>query len=73
MFTNLDPGTGEITDSKSAQKSGMNQIHVLNDPCLRCLVILKYPRHAIWSCRRCDGHVKEVQHIVVSKCGHEIK
>ena len=35
MFTNLDPGTDEITDSKSAQKSGMNWIHVPNDPCLR--------------------------------------
>ena len=37
MFTNLDPGTDEITDSKSAQKSGMNRIHVPNDPCLRCV------------------------------------
>ena len=36
MFTNLDPGTDEITNSESAQKSGMNRIHVPNDPCLRC-------------------------------------
>ena len=35
MFTNLDPGTDEITNSKSAQKLAVNQIHVSNDPCLR--------------------------------------
>jgi hypothetical protein len=35
VLTNLDPGTDGITDSKSAQKSGMNWIHVPNDPCLR--------------------------------------
>ena len=34
MFTNLDPGTDEITESKSAQKSGMNWIHVPNDSVL---------------------------------------
>ena len=50
MFTNLDPGTDKITDSKSAQKSGMNRIHVLNDPCLRCLPLPQLAGRGLMLC-----------------------